>query len=176
MFVNFAKNNFSTNWEQRDRSVILHDLATTGMVVQLYYTFRELKGHIFLVVLQEAKKIQKILKSTLRMSVINFWSFSPSPPPPPPPFSETKGNKTCAVSKYVYNPIHAFLQRIKQISDILPISLKNDWSGLKVEFRILFEAFHTLQSLGLLHNNLTETVKVKPVQTFHILGGLPGPF
>ena len=35
------------------------------ILLSTYYTFLELKGYIFSLILQEAKEIQKILKSTL---------------------------------------------------------------------------------------------------------------
>ena len=41
-------------------------------------------------------------------------------------------NKSCAVSKYVYNPYtYIFLRKHEQTSDILLISLKRGWSDLE---------------------------------------------
>ena len=50
-----------------------------------------------------------------------------------PPFSrKQRKNKSCAVSKYVYNPyIYTFLRKLEQTSDFLLISLKSGWSDLK---------------------------------------------
>ena len=56
-----------------------------------------------------------------------------------PPFSrKQRKNKSCAVSKYVYNPyiyiyiyIYTFSRKLEQTSDNLLISLKSGWSDLK---------------------------------------------
>ena len=49
-----------------------------------------------------------------------------------PPFPrKQRKNKSCAVSKYVYNPVYIFLRKLEQISGILLISLKSDWSDLR---------------------------------------------
>ena len=56
------------------------------------------------------------------MSVINFLSFE---------FSRKQRKTKLALSQNLCaTPIHTFLQKIEQISDILLISLKNGWSDL----------------------------------------------
>ena len=100
------------------------ECCNNNFVVQLLHLLRVKGPHFFLVVLQEAKKIQKILKSTLRMPVINFRSFDPL-------ILGIKRNTELAQSQNMCTtPTDTFLRKIEQKSDILLISLKSGCSDL----------------------------------------------
>ena len=86
----------------------LRNVVTSNFVVQLLLHLLRVKGLYFTVVLQEAKKIQKILTSRSKENTEDFKKYlmnvSHKFSEFGPPFSrKQKENQTCAVSKFVCN-------------------------------------------------------------------------